>query len=78
MSSHAATPTCTIAWVAASNAGEYMDRAGEASALRANPARLSQMLGDTTTTPLLVVIDQFEEVFTLCNDGDRATMAAAI
>jgi hypothetical protein len=65
--------------VFASNPDARFDRVAEAETLRANPARLPEMLGiETATTPALLVVDQFEELFTLCNDGDRAAIAAAI
>jgi hypothetical protein len=64
--------------VNASNPGAHLDRAEEAKALRANPAWLPELLGDLATRPALLVIDQFEEVFTLSNDDDRAAIAAAI
>jgi WD40 repeat protein len=62
----------------ASSPDARFDRVTEANALRENPGRLPEMLGAAAMTPALLVVDQFEEVFTLCNDGDRAAMAAAI
>jgi WD40 repeat protein len=63
----------------ASNRDTRFDRVAEAETLRANPARLLDILGvETSTTPALLVVDQFEEVFTLCNEADRAALAAAI
>jgi len=64
--------------VNASNSGAHLDRAEQANALRANPAQLPEMMGDLAIKPVLLVIDQFEEVFTLCNEGERAAIAAAI
>jgi WD40 repeat protein len=62
----------------ASSPDARFDRVAEAKALRENPARLPEMLGVAAVTPTLLVVDQFEEVFTLCNDRDCAAMAAAI
>ncbi|QOZ37394.1 NACHT and WD repeat domain-containing protein [Bradyrhizobium sp. CCBAU 53421] len=54
------------------------DRSAEAKALHDNPARLPEMLGAAAAAPVLLVVDQFEEAFTLCDDRDCAAMAAAI
>jgi WD40 repeat protein len=62
----------------ASSPDARFDCAAEAAALRENPARLPEMLGVAAVEPVLLVVDQFEEVFTLCNDRDRAAMAAGI
>lgn len=56
----------------------HFDRVAEAEALRSNSARLPEMLGGANATPALLVVDQFEEVFTLCNDRDRVATVAAI
>jgi WD40 repeat protein len=62
----------------ASSPDARFDRVVEAKSLRENPARLLEMLGVAVAMPALLVVDQFEEVFTLCNDRDCAIMAAAI
>ncbi|MBR1205019.1 MULTISPECIES: WD40 repeat domain-containing protein [unclassified Bradyrhizobium] len=54
------------------------DRIAEAKALRDNPARLPEMLAVVAAAPALLVVDQFEEAFTLCDNRDCAAMAAAI
>jgi WD40 repeat protein len=61
----------------AANPDRHFDPKAEAEALRARPARLPEMLGGAAMTPCLLVIDQFEEIFTLCK-ADCAPMAAAI
>lgn len=46
-------------------------RAREAAArLREDPSRLAQLAGTGEETPVVVVVDQFEEVFTLCRDAE--------
>jgi WD40 repeat protein len=47
----------------------------EVAAIRADSGRLVAMLGQPAA---LIVIDQFEEVFTLCSDADRTAVAAAL
>ncbi|MGY4310295.1 WD40 repeat protein [Bradyrhizobium sp. USDA 4369] len=53
------------------------DRVAEAEILRANPALLPKVVC-ATATPVLLVVDQFEEIFTLCKERDRAIAASAI
>ena len=36
------------------------------------------MLSGAGAPPALLVVDQFEEVFTLCSDQDRTAMVAAL
>ena len=60
------------------NARKPTDRVEQAKALRKNPALLSEMLGVAETTTALLVIDQFEEAFTLCSNDDCTGLAAVI
>lgn len=38
--------------------------------LRKNPSHLAELANNLSATPIVVVVDQFEEVFTLCNDDE--------
>ncbi len=67
-----------VSAVAAALPDAQLDRVAEAEALRGNSGRLPQMLSSAAAAPVLLVVDQFEEVFTLCSDRDRTTMAAAL
>lgn len=40
--------------------------------LQHNPGHLVQLVGETSAAPAVLVVDQFEEVFTLCHDDHRA------
>jgi len=50
------------------------DVAAEAAALRADRQHLHAMVGGAEALPTLITIDQFEEVFTLSNAGDREAL----
>ncbi|MBE2221013.1 MAG: SUMF1/EgtB/PvdO family nonheme iron enzyme [Anaerolineae bacterium] len=39
--------------------------------LRNDPTHLTKMVSDVNTTPAVILIDQFEEVFTLCHDEEE-------
>jgi len=52
------------------------DLAAEAAALRRDPQHLSALLGGDVAPPTLIVIDQFEELFTLAHLIDREALAA--
>ena len=53
------------------------DLAAEVEALRRDPSRLLEMVGGKSS-PTLIVIDQFEEVFTLADKSDRDAAIAAL
>ncbi len=44
--------------------------ADEAEAFRANPRRLAEQIARQHDRPVVAVVDQFEEVFTLCTDDE--------
>jgi len=50
----------------------------EVAALRANPGRLAEILDGAGAPATLLVIDQFEEVFTLGSDQDCVALVAAV
>lgn len=50
----------------------------EVERLRQDPAHLCTMVGGAEAPPTLITIDQFEEVFTLCGNEDRAILAASL
>jgi hypothetical protein len=50
--------------------------AEELARLRDDPGRLATLLGGQGQPPALVVVDQFEEVFTLATEPDRNALAA--
>mgnify|MGYP001218884101 CR=1 FL=1 len=52
----------------------------QAEAMAQNPAHIGSLLQQETHTPVLLVVDQFEEVFTLCFDdtGRRAFVACLL
>jgi len=56
--------------------GERRDAAAEAERMRTDPAHLAAMLAQHA--PALIVVDQFEEVFTLCEAADRDTLVVSI
>jgi WD40 repeat protein len=47
----------------------------EADLLRSDPLRLAELVGGTAAPATLVVVDQFEEVFTLCSATEREAFA---
>jgi WD40 repeat protein/energy-coupling factor transporter ATP-binding protein EcfA2 len=49
-----------------------------AERLRNDPGHLARALSDPTMPPAVITIDQFEEVFTLAEPGDRDAMVANI
>jgi tetratricopeptide (TPR) repeat protein len=49
----------------------------QATAFRQEPVHLSRLVQEYGTSPAVLVVDQFEEVFTLCND-DEARQAFAV
>jgi tetratricopeptide (TPR) repeat protein len=64
--------------VAAAVPDKHLDGPTEVAALRANAGRLAEILGGAGGPPALLVIDQFEEVFTLCTNQDRMAAVAAL
>jgi WD40 repeat protein len=52
------------------------DFSAAAEALRKDPQHLCTMVTGLQARPMLITIDQFEEVFTLCTPADREAMAA--
>jgi WD40 repeat protein len=50
----------------------------EGDRLRADASRLASLLGGNNAAPALIVIDQFEEIFTLCRPMDRDALAAQL
>jgi len=62
--------------VARSSCATVAVSADDVSALRGNPDRLSDMVGGAGARPVLVTVDQFEEIFTLCDQTDREAFVA--
>ncbi len=56
----------------------HFDRAAEVAALRADAARLAQRLDGAGVSAALIVVDQFEEVLTLCGEEDRRALVDAL
>ena len=50
--------------------------ASEVAALRQDPGHLGSMVGGAGAQPVLITIDQFEEVFTLSEPADREALVA--
>jgi WD40 repeat protein len=49
---------------------ELLDQASIADAYRKNPGRLAQAVSEEFGEAVVLVVDQFEEIFTLCTDDD--------
>ena len=64
--------------VAAATASAHFEAAAEIAALRADCGQLARMLDGAGSAPVLLVVDQFEEVFTLCSEDERIAMVASI
>ena len=54
------------------------DVAQHVQRLRADPGHLARLLGDGEGRPWLLVVDQFEEAFTLCSEADRLCAVTAL
>ena len=57
------------------NQGESADLETIVSALRSDRLTLAQLVGGENSNPTLITIDQFEEMFTLAELGDREALA---
>ena len=55
-----------------------VDVAAEVANMRNDPAHLVRTLHSAGETAILLVVDQFEEVFTLCSDSDRTALVASL
>src|SRR5262249_7572502 len=56
--------------------GVGVGAAAEAAALRQDPGHLASIVGGAPARPILITIDQFEEVFTLSDQADREALVA--
>src|SRR5512139_806846 len=64
--------------VAAAAPGGAAAVAAEVAALRNDPGHLVRTLESADAKEILLVVDQFEEVFTLCSETDRAALVASL
>lgn len=64
--------------VAAAAPGGTAAVAAEVAELRNDPGHLVRTLETAGATAILLVVDQFEELFTLCGESDRAALVASL
>jgi len=58
--------------------GDAQSAGTEAARLREDPSRLVELIGGSGAAASLIVIDQFEEVFTLSTAADREVLVASL
>ncbi len=77
-----ATPLHSLAERLSEELGDALDVRPSAEGLRADPGSLARLLGAAARqggTSIVLVVDQMEEIFTLCHDAtERAAFAAAV